>query len=145
MGFGAETLRWVVSAWAVAFGGFLLFGGRAVDRIGARRVFLAAFAVYGVASLAGGLADGPGLLVAARAVQGLGGAPPAGSPRRRRSAAHWPPCCSSDLQVRTDQPLPAAPRPPRPEALSCRSNRWRPGPGNPCENSCSGPCEQSVS
>lgn len=74
LGFSAQSLQWAVSAYAVAFGGFLLFGGRAVDRVGGRRVFLTAFAVYGAASLAGGLADSPGLLIAARAAQGLGGA-----------------------------------------------------------------------
>lgn len=74
LGFSAQSLQWVVSAYAIAFGGFLLLGGRAVDRIGPRRMFLIAFAVYGVASLAGGLATGAGILLAARAVQGLGGA-----------------------------------------------------------------------
>ena len=74
LGFSAQSLQWVVSAYAVAFGGFLLFGGRAVDRIGGRRVFLAAFAVYGAASLVGGLSTGSGLLIAARAAQGLGAA-----------------------------------------------------------------------
>lgn len=72
--FSAQSLQWVVSAYAVAFGGFLLLGGRAVDLFGPRRVFVAGLALYAVASLAGGLAGGPGPLVAARAVQGLGGA-----------------------------------------------------------------------
>ncbi|CAI7974662.1 Major facilitator superfamily MFS_1 [Frankia sp. Hr75.2] len=72
--FSAQSLQWVVSAYAVGFGGLLLFGGRAVDRLGARRIFLVAVAIYGVSSLAGGLATEPGLLVAARALQGIGGA-----------------------------------------------------------------------
>lgn len=74
LGFSARTLQWVVSAYAVAFGGFLLLGGRASDLFGPRRTFVAGLALYGVSSLAGGLAAAPGVLVAARAVQGIGGA-----------------------------------------------------------------------
>ncbi|MGI5170656.1 MFS transporter [Spirillospora sp. CA-253888] len=74
VGFDAHSLQWVVSAYAVAYGGFLLLGGRAADLLGRRRMFATALALYGVSSLAGGLAADPGLLVAARAVQGLGGA-----------------------------------------------------------------------
>ncbi|WP_157420376.1 MFS transporter [Actinomadura kijaniata] len=74
LGFSAQSVQWVVSAYAVGLGGLLLFGGRAVDRLGARRMFVLGLALYGVASLAGGLATSPGTLVAARAVQGVGGA-----------------------------------------------------------------------
>jgi EmrB/QacA subfamily drug resistance transporter len=74
LGFSAQSLQWVVSAYAVGFGGFLLFGGRLVDRLGARRVFVFALGVYALASLAGGFAQAPGVLIAARVVQGLGGA-----------------------------------------------------------------------
>jgi EmrB/QacA subfamily drug resistance transporter len=74
LGFSAQTLQWVISAYAVAFGGFLLLGGRACDLFGPRRIFVLGLALYALASLAGGLADSPGLLVAARAVQGVGGA-----------------------------------------------------------------------
>lgn len=74
LGFSAQSLQWVVSAYAVAFGGFLLLGGRACDLVGPRRVFAAGCALYAGASLLGGLAGEPGLLVAARAGQGLGGA-----------------------------------------------------------------------
>ncbi|MFF4257168.1 MFS transporter [Streptomyces sp. NPDC001663] len=74
VGFDAHSLQWVVSGYAVAFGGFLLLGGRAADILGRRRVFSTALTFYGLSSLAGGLATDPGLLVAARAVQGLGGA-----------------------------------------------------------------------
>jgi MFS family permease len=74
LGFTAQSLQWVVSAYAVGFGGLLLLGGRAVDRLGARRMFVLGLAVFGVASLAGGLAGAPGVLVAARVVQGTGGA-----------------------------------------------------------------------
>jgi EmrB/QacA subfamily drug resistance transporter len=74
LGFSAQSLQWVVSAYAVGFGGLLLFGGRAVDRLGQRRMFLLALCIYGAASLVGGLAGNSGLLIAARAVQGVGGA-----------------------------------------------------------------------
>jgi EmrB/QacA subfamily drug resistance transporter len=74
LGFGPQSVQWVVSAYAVGLGGLLLFGGRAVDRLGPRRMFMTGLALYGVASLAGGLAADPGVLVAARAVQGVGGA-----------------------------------------------------------------------
>ncbi|MBO8186348.1 MFS transporter [Streptomyces spirodelae] len=74
LGFSAHTLQWVVSAYAVAFGGFLLLGGRACDVAGPRRMFVLGLVLYAVSSLAGGLATGPGMLIAARAVQGLGGA-----------------------------------------------------------------------
>jgi EmrB/QacA subfamily drug resistance transporter len=74
LGFSAQTLQWVVSAYAVAFGGFLLLGGRAVDLFGPRRVFVLGLTLYATSSLAGGLATTPLLLVLARAVQGLGGA-----------------------------------------------------------------------
>jgi EmrB/QacA subfamily drug resistance transporter len=74
LGFSAQSLQWVVSAYAVGFGGLLLFGGRAVDRLGPRRMFMVALVLYAVSSLAGGLSGDPGLLVAARLVQGLGGA-----------------------------------------------------------------------
>jgi len=72
--FSPRSVQWVVSAYAVGLGGLLLFGGRAVDRLGPRRMFTTGLALYGVASLAGGLSPGAGALVAARAVQGVGGA-----------------------------------------------------------------------
>ncbi|UED87482.1 MFS transporter [Streptomyces profundus] len=74
LNFSAQSLQWVVTAYAVAFGGLLLLGGRAADRLGPRRMFLSALLVYGVASLVGGLTTSGEVLVAARAVQGLGGA-----------------------------------------------------------------------
>ncbi|MFE1958620.1 MFS transporter [Streptomyces sp. NPDC059479] len=74
LGFSDQSLQWVVSAYAVAFGGLLLLGGRAVDRIGARRLFMLGLSLYAISSLTGGLATDPGVLLAARAVQGLGGA-----------------------------------------------------------------------
>ncbi|MDX3098070.1 MFS transporter [Streptomyces sp. ME19-03-3] len=74
LGFSAQHLRWVISAYAVSFGGFLLLGGRACDLFGPRRTFVLGLSLYGVSSPAGGLATGPSLLIAARAVQGVGGA-----------------------------------------------------------------------
>ena len=74
LGFSAQTLQSVISAYAVASAGFLLLGGRASDLLGRRRVFVAGLALYAGGSLAGGLAPTPGLLLVGRAVQGLGGA-----------------------------------------------------------------------
>ncbi|MFC4907042.1 MFS transporter [Actinomadura gamaensis] len=74
LGFSAHTLQWVISAYVVAYGGFLLLGGRASDLLGRRRMFVLGLVLYAVSSLVGGLATAPGPLVAARAVQGLGGA-----------------------------------------------------------------------
>ncbi|MEU4608288.1 MFS transporter [Kribbella sp. NPDC023972] len=74
LGFAAHNLQWVISGYAVAFGGFLLLGGRMSDLLGRRRMFTLGLFLYGVSSLAGGLATDPGLLVAARAIQGFGGA-----------------------------------------------------------------------
>jgi EmrB/QacA subfamily drug resistance transporter len=72
--FTPEDLQWVVNIYVLLFGGFLLLGGRAGDLLGRRRLFMGGMALFSLASLAGGLAQNPGLLVAARAVQGLGGA-----------------------------------------------------------------------
>ncbi|WP_436774156.1 MFS transporter [Yinghuangia sp. YIM S09857] len=74
LGFSAQNLQWVISAYAVAFGGFLLLGGRASDLFGPRRMFALGLALYAASSLLGGLATSPGTLIAARAVQGIGGA-----------------------------------------------------------------------
>ena len=72
--FSQENLSWVVNAYTLVFGGFLLLGGRLADLLGRRRVFVAGLILFSVASLAGGFAQSPGWLVAARAVQGLGAA-----------------------------------------------------------------------
>lgn len=74
LGYSAQTLQSVISAYAVASAGFLLFGGRAADLLGRRRVLATGLALYAGAALVGGLATGPGMLLAARAIQGLGGA-----------------------------------------------------------------------
>lgn len=72
--FTETSLVWVVNAYMLTFGGFLLLGGRLGDLLGHRRMFLAGLVLFTVASLACGLARGQGLLIAARAAQGLGGA-----------------------------------------------------------------------
>ena len=74
LGFSQENLQWVISAYALLFGGFLLLGGRAADLLGRRRVFLAGIVVFTLASLLSGFAWSEGSLIAARAIQGLGAA-----------------------------------------------------------------------
>ena len=74
LGFSDYNLQWVVSAYAVAFGGFLMLGGRAADLFGRKRMFVVGMMLYAVSSLVGGLAETPWILVVARGVQGLGGA-----------------------------------------------------------------------
>src|SRR4051794_600635 len=74
LGFSQENLQWVISAYALVFGGFLLLGGRAADVLGRRRVFLAGLVVFTLASLLAGLAWSEASLIGARALQGLGAA-----------------------------------------------------------------------
>src|SRR6185312_421425 len=74
LGMTASSLQWVVSGYVLGYGGLLLLGGRAADLLGRRRVFLAALAVFAVASLLGGLVSSAGLLVAARLVKGMAAA-----------------------------------------------------------------------
>jgi EmrB/QacA subfamily drug resistance transporter len=74
LGFSETALVWVVNAYMLTFGGFLLLGGRLGDLYGHRKLFLAGLVLFTLASLACGLAHTPFVLVAARAVQGLGGA-----------------------------------------------------------------------
>ena len=74
LGFSGGTVQWVISAYALTFGGLLLLGGRAADLLGRRRMFMAALGLFGVASLAGGLTRHGDLLIACRLVQGIGGA-----------------------------------------------------------------------
>ena len=72
--FTESSLPWVVNAYVLTFGGFLLLGGRLADLLGRRRVFMFGLVLFAIASLFGGLASTSGQLVAARAVQGLGAA-----------------------------------------------------------------------
>jgi EmrB/QacA subfamily drug resistance transporter len=74
LGFSQASLSWVVNAYMVLFGGCLLLGGRAGDLLGRRRVFLGGLVLFSAASLASGLAPNAGMLVAARAAQGLAAA-----------------------------------------------------------------------
>ncbi|MCP2259214.1 drug resistance transporter, EmrB/QacA subfamily [Streptoalloteichus tenebrarius] len=101
LGFSEQTLQWVVSAYTVFCGGFLLLGGRAADLFGRRRMLVVAVLLYAGSSLVGGLAWDPLVIIAARAAQGVGGAllfPATLSlintlfeegPRRNRALAVW--------------------------------------------------------
>ncbi|WP_174362134.1 MFS transporter [Nocardia veterana] len=111
LGFPGQTQQLVVSAYVVFAGGFLLFGGRAADLLGRRRMFLLALGLYGVSSLAGGLAGSPVVIIVARAIQGIGGALllpstlalintlfPEG-PKRNRALAVWGGAGASGLTI----------------------------------------------
>ncbi|HEY2551930.1 MAG TPA: MFS transporter [Streptosporangiaceae bacterium] len=74
LGFSQASLAWVVNAYLLGYGGFLLLGGRLGDLFGYRRLFMAGIGVFTLASLACGMATGQGFLLAARAVQGVAGA-----------------------------------------------------------------------
>ncbi len=74
LGFSQENLQWVISAYALVFGGFLLLGGRAADLLGRRRLFFVGIVVFTLASLLAGLAWSETSLIGARALQGLGAA-----------------------------------------------------------------------
>ena len=101
LGFSEQSLSWVLNAYTLMFGGFLLLGGRMADRLGRRRLFVAGIALFSGASLICGLAQSEGMLLVARGAQGLGGAmvsPAALSiilttfaegPERNRALAVW--------------------------------------------------------
>jgi EmrB/QacA subfamily drug resistance transporter len=72
--FSSASLPWVINAYTLVFGGFLLLGGRAADLLGRKRLFVAGVALFSVASLLNGIAQSPAMLIAGRALQGLGGA-----------------------------------------------------------------------
>ena len=74
LGFSEQSLSWVLNAYTLMFGGFLLLGGRMADRLGRRRLFVAGIALFSGASLVCGLAQSEGMLLVARGAQGLGGA-----------------------------------------------------------------------
>src|SRR5436189_5981817 len=71
LGFSAVDLQWVVNAYTLTFAGFLLLGGRAADLLGRQQVFVAGLLLFAAASLVGGLSSSQGMLIGARAVQGL--------------------------------------------------------------------------
>jgi MFS family permease len=68
------TVQWVITGYAIAFGGLLILGGRAADLFGRRRMFVAGLLAFTAASLAGGLAHDPALLISSRVIQGAGAA-----------------------------------------------------------------------
>src|SRR6478609_648593 len=74
LGFSEQSLSWVLNAYTLTFGGFLLLGGRLADRLGRRRLFAAGIALFSGASLVCGLSQSEGMLLVARGAQGLGGA-----------------------------------------------------------------------
>src|SRR6266496_6288632 len=74
VGFSEQSLSWVLNAYTLIFGGFLLLGGRLADRLGRRRLFVAGIAVFSGASLICGISQSEGMLLVARGLQGLGGA-----------------------------------------------------------------------
>src|SRR3712207_4967180 len=74
LGFSQANLQWVISAYALVFGGFLLLGGRTADILGRRRVFMVGLVLFTIGSLVSGLAWSDGSLIGARALQGLGAA-----------------------------------------------------------------------
>ncbi|MET7282200.1 DHA2 family efflux MFS transporter permease subunit [Kribbella sp. NPDC005582] len=74
LNFSTDSLQWVINAYTLLFGGFLLLGGRMADLLGPRRVFVGGLVLFGVTSLVAGLSNSPEFLIGARAVQGLGGA-----------------------------------------------------------------------
>src|ERR1700761_5872932 len=74
LGVATSVVQWVVTGYAIAFSGLLILGGRAADMLGRRRIFIAGLVVFSLASLAGGLAGDPVLLIASRIVQGAGAA-----------------------------------------------------------------------
>ena len=74
LGFSEADLSWIVNAYTLTFGGFLLLGGRAADRLGRRRLFVAGITLFSAASLLCGLAQSEGMLLVARGAEGVGGA-----------------------------------------------------------------------
>jgi MFS family permease len=124
LGFSSVDLTWVINAYALTFGGLLLLGGKAADRYGRGRVLSVGLALFGLASLAGGLAQTPAALVTARAFQGAGAAAlapaalslltstfPSGRARAKASASgarsthpaarsvSWPAACSPSTRA----------------------------------------------
>ncbi|MFD1957091.1 MFS transporter [Paenibacillus thailandensis] len=111
LGFSEQSLQWVVSAYTIFCGGFLLLGGRAADLLGQKRMFIFALLLYAASSLLGGLAWSPILIIIARAIQGVGAAflfPATLSlinrlfeegPRRNRALAVWGGAGASGLTI----------------------------------------------
>ena len=111
LGMSTGSLQWVISAYVLGFGGFLLLGGRLADLLGRRRVFLIALGVFVVASGLGGLVDEGWLLIATRFVKGVSA--PSPHPRASRSS----PRASPGARCAT-APCPSTPPPARPASRS---------------------------
>src|SRR6266567_5192467 len=129
----ADAVQWVVTGYAISFGGLLILGGRAADLLGRRRMFVAGLIAFSLASLVGGLAQDPVLLIVARVVQGAGAA-----------VVARPRCRSSPLAS------PKAPNVPGPSActaLSPRagSSRARCSAGFSCSSPAGARCSWSTS
>jgi MFS family permease len=91
LGFSQENLQWVISAYALFFGGFLLLGGRTADIVGRRRLFVVGLIVFSAASLLSGLAWSDSALIVARAAQGLGAAMAGSGSSSSTSRSAWQP------------------------------------------------------
>jgi MFS family permease len=138
LGLGETQLGWVANAYLLAFGGSMLLGGRLVDRLGPRRAFRAGLAAFTVASGLAGLAPSAGLLIAARAVQGVAAAVVIPAQISLRAATFTEP------DVHPDRPMAPAVRSPwcsrqgdsRCSAVSWRSRRGR--RNRCCRCGCSG-------
>src|SRR5919201_6711706 len=74
LNFSQDNLSWVVNAYVLTFGGFLLLGGRLADHLGRRRGFMFGLVLFALASLVGGFSESEGMLIGARALPGLGAA-----------------------------------------------------------------------
>ncbi len=123
LGLGEQGLQWVVNAYAIAFAGFMLLGGRAGDLYGRKRMFLVGLGLFTLASLAGGLAQEGWQLLLARAVQGLGAAVLAPSTLTIVTSA-VPEGPAEVTMVRVDGARTAAPRPCTARASSSCQPSW---------------------
>ena len=123
LGFSQENLQWVISAYALVFGGFLLLGGRAADLLGRRRLFLAGLVVFTLASLLAGLAWSEASLIAARALPGARRGDHLARPRSRSSRRRSPRAASATS--RSASGAPSAASAPRPACCSAASSPSR--------------------
>src|SRR3989440_283808 len=115
--FSQEGLQWVITSYAILFGGVLLLGGRLADLLGRRRLFMLGLSLFTVSSLLDGLAWSEGSLIAFRALQGLGAALLAPAARPQSPEVWW--CLSPRSRGRPS----TAGQPPRPSACSAHRRR----------------------
>jgi MFS family permease len=133
LNFSQDNLAWVVNAYVLTFGGFLLLGGRLADLLGRRRVFISGLLLVAVASLVAGFAANEGQLIAARAAQGLGAAiisPAALSIVTTRSATA--PSATRRSAHGERSPVPGAPQ----ACCSAASSRTVPAGSGCCGSTC---------